>query len=77
MKIMILGLTKDLAQLSPKERTWKALVSKGAQNPLLAPLDDGVMKTDSLIKRSSSDFKTDGSPDDSIVKEVSLSVVIL
>ena len=77
MKIMILGLTKDLAKLKPEQRTWEALISKCAQNPLLAPLDDGVTVADSLIKSSSNFFKTDGSPDDGIVREVCESFVEL
>lgn len=67
---MVLGLTKDLASMKPEERTWEAIVERCAKNPLLAPLDDGVHKADSLIKHNSRDFKTDGSPDASIVKEV-------
>ncbi|QGI59999.1 hypothetical protein CEK26_003978 [Fusarium fujikuroi] len=70
MKIMITGLTKQLGKLSPNDRTWDAIVSLCAQSPFLAPLDDGIARTDSLVKNSSSAFKTDGSPDSGIVKEV-------
>ncbi|KAF5632674.1 hypothetical protein F52700_6210 [Fusarium sp. NRRL 52700] len=70
MKIMIVGLTKALAKLPANQRSWDTIVSLCAQNPLLAPLDEGVSRSDSLIKNSSGDFKTDGSPDSGIVKEV-------
>ncbi|KAJ4115366.1 hypothetical protein NW768_011218 [Fusarium equiseti] len=56
--------------MKPEERTWEAIVERCAKNPLLAPLDDGVYNADSLIKHNSRDFKTDGSPDASIVREV-------
>lgn len=70
LKIMIFGLTKQLANLSPGERTWGNIASLCAQSPLLPPLDDGVWRSDNFIRET--DFKTDGSPDASMLKEICL-----
>ncbi|KAK4201164.1 hypothetical protein QBC40DRAFT_253336 [Triangularia verruculosa] len=68
LKIMIAGTMKILAKQSDK--SWNAVLSTMMQNELLQPDGDEVARADKLIKASSSDFKFDGSPDASIVREV-------
>lgn len=70
LKVMIFSLTKQLANLPPGERTWDHIVSLCAQSPLLEALDDRAWRSDNFIQET--DFKTDGSPDASMVKEVCL-----
>ncbi|KAH7424687.1 hypothetical protein KP509_11G019400 [Ceratopteris richardii] len=41
-----------------------------SQNPLLEPYDDQIEKSDKYIKTESAAFKFDGSPDETIVREV-------
>jgi hypothetical protein len=44
--------------------------SVAMQNPFLEPDGEAIGRSDKIIKTSSSDFKTDGSADNTIVKEV-------
>ncbi|KAF9080337.1 hypothetical protein BGX27_005521 [Mortierella sp. AM989] len=71
LKVMIAGTTRAIERLPTNQRTWENVTSTLAQNSLLKPLDDGIAKSDKLIKDyGSSFFKFDGSPDPSIVREV-------
>ena len=68
LKIMIAGTLKVLGKQTDK--SWKSVLSTMMQNELLEPDGEEIARADKLIKESSSDFKTDGSPDEAIVREV-------
>jgi len=68
LKIMIAATMKILAKQSDK--SWKAVLSTMMQNEFIKADESEIARSDKLIKNSSSDFKTDGSPDATIVKEV-------
>lgn len=68
LKIMIAGTMKILAKQTDK--SWNAVLSTMMQNELLEPDGSEVVRADKIIKESTSDFKTDGSPDANIVREV-------
>ncbi|KAF9189338.1 hypothetical protein BGZ49_003822 [Haplosporangium sp. Z 27] len=71
LKIMIAGTTREIEKLSIDQRTWENVTSIMAQNALVEPLDDGIARSDKLIKDyGSSAFKLDGSSDNNIVREV-------
>ncbi|KAF9271050.1 hypothetical protein BGZ68_004329, partial [Mortierella alpina] len=71
LKVMIAGTTRAIDRLPANHRSWENITSTIAQNSLLQPLDDGIAKSDKLIKDGGTNFfKTDGSPDPTIVKEV-------
>jgi len=71
LKIIIAGTTNALAKVTDK--SWENIVSTLQQNTLIEPMDDGLETSDKLIKDyGTSAFKTDGSPDQTIVKEVTV-----
>ncbi|RBA17355.1 hypothetical protein FPRO05_02079 [Fusarium proliferatum] len=71
VQIMIAGMTKSIAGIPIPERTYEKILALFSQSPLVQVHGNGISKSDSLIKQSDSEFKTDGSPDDKIVQEVS------
>lgn len=71
LKVMIAGTNSLIAKIDPKDRTWENVVACCAQNPLMEPDGEEINQTDKIIKKSSSAFKTDGSPSQPIVQEVS------
>lgn len=68
LKIMIAGTMKTLAEQSDK--SWDAIQSTMMQNPFVEPFDEPIATTDALKKEDTNYFKTDGSPDANVVKEV-------
>ncbi|QGI77199.1 hypothetical protein CEK25_003928 [Fusarium fujikuroi] len=70
VQIMIAGMTKSIAGIPIPERTYEKILALFSQSPLVQVHGNGISKSDSLIKQSDSEFKTDGSPDDKIVQEV-------
>ena len=74
LKIMIAGTMKTIANIQPENRSWDNIKSALLQNPVIEADGDPVFKADSLNKEGTNVFKTDGSPDDGIVQEVSSSI---
>ena len=70
LKIMIAGLTKQIGKIPSKNRTWESVVELCIQSDFLQGFGDEIARSDKLIKSSTSDFRTNGSPNDIIVKEV-------
>ncbi|KAG0304285.1 hypothetical protein BGZ99_002439, partial [Dissophora globulifera] len=71
LKVIIAGTTRTIEQLPKGQRNWEDITSALGQNVLLEPLDDGITRSDKLIKDSGlSAFKFDGAPDESIMREV-------
>ncbi|KAH7286366.1 hypothetical protein KP509_32G003700 [Ceratopteris richardii] len=74
LKIIIAGTTRSMTKLieerKGKDIEWSQVVEVMSQNPLLEPCDDVTERSDKYIKHSSGAFKFDGSPDETIVKEV-------
>ncbi|KAG4252837.1 hypothetical protein FPRO03_08286 [Fusarium proliferatum] len=70
VQIMIAGMTKSIAGIPIPERTYEKILALFSQSPLVQVHGNGISKSDSLIKQSDSEFRTDGSPDDKIVQEV-------
>ena len=71
LKIIISGTTRTIEKLPFEDRSWENVISALQQNTLLEPMDDGVEKSDTLVKNyGTSAFKFDGSADSSIVREV-------
>ena len=70
LKIMIAGTMKALGKQTDK--SWNAVLSTMMQNELLEADGAEIARADKLIKENSNDFKFDGSPDASIVREVGL-----
>ncbi|KAG0050057.1 hypothetical protein BGZ83_005178 [Gryganskiella cystojenkinii] len=70
LKVIIAGTTRAIEKLPHDQRSWENVTSTLAQNSLLKPLDDGIARSDKLIKDGTNFFKVDGSPDPTIVKEV-------
>lgn len=69
LKVIISGTTKAIGDL--KNKSWENVISTLQQNPLLEPFDQGIQRSDKLIKDTGvSFFKFDGSPDDAVVREV-------
>ncbi|KAF5632673.1 hypothetical protein F52700_6209 [Fusarium sp. NRRL 52700] len=68
--IVIAGMTKSIAKIPVKDRTYEKTVALFSQSPLVQVEGTGVSKSDSLIKQDSAAFHTNGSPDAKIVKEV-------
>ncbi|KAJ4115367.1 hypothetical protein NW768_011219 [Fusarium equiseti] len=68
--VIIAGMTKAIAQIPVKDRTYEKIVELFSQSPLVKMDGKGTSKSDSLIKNDQAQFKTDGSPDAAIVKEV-------
>lgn len=76
LKVAIAATMKTLQKLPPAERSWDNVKAAMMNNPCLEPDGkDEIHRSDRLIKASSADFKFDGSPDASIVKEVSPSQI--
>ena len=69
--IIIAGMTKSIAHVPAKDRTYNKVLETFSQSPLVRADGHGISKSDSLIKNDAAQFKTDGSPDAAIVKEVS------
>ena len=74
LKIMIAGTMKTIANIQPENRSWDNIKSALLQNPVIEADGDPIFKADSLNKEGTNVFKTDGSPDDGIVQEVSSSI---
>jgi len=74
--ITIAGRTKAIAQIPIKDRTYKKIVELFSQSPLIEMDGNGLSKSDSLIKNNQASFKTDGSPNAAIVKEVSIALIL-
>ena len=67
LKAMIAETVKAINSLSNK--SWENIVSCMKQNPVLQ-LQKSISNSDDLTKKGKNVFKFDGSPDDSIVREV-------
>ncbi|THY71685.1 hypothetical protein D6C95_10253, partial [Aureobasidium pullulans] len=71
LKIMIAGTTKLIGDIPKEKRNWDSVMASCMQNFLMEPDGDAIARADKLIKKSSENFQTDGSPKDQIVQEVS------
>lgn len=69
LKIMIAGTMKILSKTADK--SWESVLGVMMQNELLEPDSSEVARADKLIKEGTSAFKTDGSADSGVVREVS------
>ncbi|TGZ83713.1 hypothetical protein EX30DRAFT_338327 [Ascodesmis nigricans] len=70
LQIMIAGTTKEIAKIPGEERTWKRVVGTMENNPLIESYDEDVDRNDIYTNKGINVFKIDGSPDDSIVRDV-------
>ncbi|GJJ15953.1 hypothetical protein Clacol_010232 [Clathrus columnatus] len=71
LKVMIAGTMRSLEAHSKEgELSWDGVMSVLMQNPLLEADDGKIDRSDKLIKSGTNVFKFNGSPDESIVKEV-------
>lgn len=69
LKIMITGTMKILSNL--QDKSWSFVLATMVQNALFEADSQEVARADKLIKNSSNGFKFDGSPNASIIREVS------
>ncbi|KAF5623738.1 hypothetical protein F25303_11705 [Fusarium sp. NRRL 25303] len=67
-QIMVAATMMTLARQNDK--SWDAVVRTMMQNEIAMPDGEGVARSDTLVRNSLNDFKFDGGPDSSIVREV-------
>ncbi|KAH6557654.1 hypothetical protein KP509_1Z101800 [Ceratopteris richardii] len=71
LKVIIAGTTRSMKELvQGKGIEWSDIVATMSQNPLLEPHEEPIERRDHIIKSGKSSFKFDGSPDETIVREV-------
>ncbi|KAF5708865.1 hypothetical protein FGLOB1_6235 [Fusarium globosum] len=68
LKIMVAATMMTLARQNDK--SWDAVVRTMMQNEIAMPDGEGIARSDTLVRNSLNDFKFDGGPDASIVREV-------
>lgn len=74
LKIMVAATMMTLARQNDK--SWDAVERTMMQNEIAMPDGEGIARSDTLVRNSLNDFKFDGGPDASIVREVRFTIFI-
>lgn len=74
LKIMVAATMMTLSRQNDK--SWDAIVRTMMQNEIAIPDGEGIARSDTLVRNNLNDFKFDGGPDASIVKEVRFTILI-
>ncbi|KAK0751426.1 hypothetical protein B0T18DRAFT_68282 [Schizothecium vesticola] len=68
LKVMIAATLKQLAKV--QERSWQDVLATMSQNALMEPEGAQVARADKLVKEGTNEFKSDGTSQAGIVREV-------